>query len=119
VDDGRVEGEGRAVQVQEALCEVLGGPSLYNRGGTLVGKESAEGAESCFQRQSTTKARDEQNPALIKDPGSERDDASALITAKLDIYSCLTMSLPNELRQQWCIAKKKLAISKGTLCIRS
>jgi hypothetical protein len=66
VDDGRVEGEGGVVQVRGALCEVLGGPSSYNRGGTSVGKESAEGAESRFQCQPTTEARDEQNPTLDK-----------------------------------------------------
>jgi hypothetical protein len=66
VDDGRVEGKGGAVQVRGALCEVLGGPSSYNGGGTSVGKESAEGVESCFQRRSTTEARDEQNPVLDK-----------------------------------------------------
>jgi hypothetical protein len=66
VDDGRVEGEGGAVQVRGVLCEVLGGPSSYNGGGTSVGKESAEGVESRFQRRPTTEARDEQNPALDK-----------------------------------------------------
>jgi hypothetical protein len=54
--------KGGAVQVRGALC----GPSSYNGGGMSVGKESAEGAESRFQRRSTTKASDEQNPVLDK-----------------------------------------------------